>query len=298
MSGTPETELTRRGVVRGAAVGLAGAVGVGAATGPAAGQSTFDGWLDGVSNYDRVVDETGSEEVQVIVGAEANGGNLGFGPAAIRVSPGTTVVWRWNGKGGAHNVVANDGSFESELTADQGFTFRYTFEEPGTTKYYCQPHQTIGMKGVVVVEGEGGAGAGAGGGGEGATTGPSAGVATTFQALSGVLAGAFALVMAATGYVYGRYREPEPTGTGAGAGSGTGPGAGTGTADVPAAGETAPAGTAVEATATDAVRELGHDEFDPTGTAALLVAYFLIIALMWVFMYFVEFLGNGPTVIG
>ena len=46
------------------------------------------------------------------------------------------------------------------------------------------------------------------------------------------------------------------------------------------------------------VREIGHDEFDPIGTLALVGLYFLIVALLWVFMYFVEFLGNGPTVIG
>ena len=41
-----------------------------------------------------------------------------------------------------------------------------------------------------------------------------------------------------------------------------------------------------------------HDAFDPVGTAALLLVYFLVVGLMWLFMYFVEFLGNGPTVIG
>jgi hypothetical protein len=46
------------------------------------------------------------------------------------------------------------------------------------------------------------------------------------------------------------------------------------------------------------VREIGHDEFDPTGTAWLIVAYFVILVVLWVFMYFIEFLGNGPTVIG
>jgi len=44
--------------------------------------------------------------------------------------------------------------------------------------------------------------------------------------------------------------------------------------------------------------ELGHDDFDPFGTAALIVLYFLILVVLWVFVYFVEFLGNGPTVIG
>ena len=48
----------------------------------------------------------------------------------------------------------------------------------------------------------------------------------------------------------------------------------------------------------DLVREVGHDEFDPLGTATLIAIYFAILVVLWVFVYFVEFLGNGPTVIG
>lgn len=45
-------------------------------------------------------------------------------------------------------------------------------------------------------------------------------------------------------------------------------------------------------------RELSHDEFDPVGTAVLITMYFLLISGLWLFMYFVEFLGGGPTVVG
>lgn len=45
-------------------------------------------------------------------------------------------------------------------------------------------------------------------------------------------------------------------------------------------------------------RPLDHDEYDPTGTALLLFGYFLVLSAMWGFMYFVEFVGNGPTVVG
>lgn len=47
----------------------------------------------------------------------------------------------------------------------------------------------------------------------------------------------------------------------------------------------------------DIEREIDHDEYDPVGTLSLIVIYFLIIAFLWVFMYFVEFLGRGPTVV-
>lgn len=112
----------------------------------------FGGWFDGVGNFDGVVDETGSSEVTVTVGSSANGGNFGFGPAAVRVDAGTTVVWEWNGEGGSHNVAADDGAFESELVSEEGHTFSHTFEESGTAKYVCTPHESVGMKGAVVVE--------------------------------------------------------------------------------------------------------------------------------------------------
>ena len=45
-------------------------------------------------------------------------------------------------------------------------------------------------------------------------------------------------------------------------------------------------------------REIGHDEFNPIGTLTLIGLYFLILISMWFFMYFVEFVGNDPTVVG
>jgi halocyanin-like protein len=121
--------------------------------GSSGGARSFGGWMSGVENYDGVVDETGSSEVTVTVGAEGNGGHYAFEPAAIRVSTGTTVVWEWTGKGASHNVVAEEGGdMESELTQEKGFTFEHTFEEPGTVNYQCTPHVSLGMKGVVIVE--------------------------------------------------------------------------------------------------------------------------------------------------
>jgi halocyanin-like protein len=197
------TRITRRTVLRGA-TGAAGAGVVGAATGgSAAAQQGFDGWFDGVENYDGVVDETGRDEVTVTVGSQANGGNFGFAPAAVRVDPGTTVVWEWNGKGGSHNVVDDAGSFESELTAEEGYTFSQTFEETGVAKYFCVPHEALGMKGAVVVgdvdvgapaaSGSGDGGGGGGGGGDtgaGDAGGGGAGMDDSFLLVGGGLVGA------------------------------------------------------------------------------------------------------------
>ena len=164
----PERNVTRRAVLGGTvavATGLAGCSGGGTASGAAdstdgaAGDGEGTGtteavaaYLSNAGNYDGVVDETGASEVTVTVGSEANGGHFGFAPAAVRVSTGSSVVWEWTGLGSTHNVVAEDGSFESKLVAEEGHTFSRTFAEPRTVEYYCTPHRTMGMKGVVVVE--------------------------------------------------------------------------------------------------------------------------------------------------
>ncbi|MFC6873230.1 ba3-type terminal oxidase subunit CbaD [Halobellus marinus] len=46
------------------------------------------------------------------------------------------------------------------------------------------------------------------------------------------------------------------------------------------------------------VRQIDHDDFDPVGTLILIAIYMLIVGAMWIFMYFVEFLGGDLTVIG
>jgi halocyanin-like protein len=163
------------------------AVGVATAASPVAGRARaqeddFGEWFENVDNYDGIQNRTGNDQVTVTVGSEANGGNYGFDPAAIRVDPGTEVVWEW--RAGSHNVVHHEGDFESELTDEEGFTFTQTFDEDGVNLYYCTPHRDLGMKGAVVVgdvevdeeaagdgggDGEGGDGDG-GDGGDGGDT--------------------------------------------------------------------------------------------------------------------------------
>jgi halocyanin-like protein len=115
-------------------------------------KTAVDEWLSDVSNYAGIEDETGSSSVSVTVGAEGNGGNLAFGPAAIRVASGTTVTWEWNGKGSMHNVVDADGAFESDMVSEEGHTFSHEFTSAGVYTYSCTPHASLGMKGAVVVE--------------------------------------------------------------------------------------------------------------------------------------------------
>ncbi|MCD2203920.1 MULTISPECIES: halocyanin domain-containing protein [Halobacterium] len=151
------TAAGRRAFLKRAAL-VTGAAAAGGTTGTVTAQEgqNYDGWLADTSNFNGTYDYTGQDQVTVWVGASGNGGNFAFAPAAIRVDPGTEVVWEWTGKGGTHNVVDNAGNFESDIYSQAGKTYSRTFESEGTYKYLCVPHQTFGMKGVVVVGGSGG----------------------------------------------------------------------------------------------------------------------------------------------
>ena len=144
-----ETSCGRRTVLRGS-LGLAGAAAVGT---PASAQTDpYDGWFEDVGNYEGTVDLSGEETVEVLVGTGDQG--VHFEPPAIQVDPGTTVVWEWTGEGGEHNVVEEDAVFESERTAEEGFTFEHTFEEDDegeVFRYVCTPHEALGMLGAVAV---------------------------------------------------------------------------------------------------------------------------------------------------
>ena len=80
---------------------------------------------------------------------------------AVRVTPGTTVTWRWVPGAGEHSIVAEDGSFRSDLVAveaaenrdeqEDEHAFSHTFEDPGTYRYACERHRDQGMRGAVVV---------------------------------------------------------------------------------------------------------------------------------------------------
>ena len=95
-----------------------------------------------------------------------------FTPRDMTVAAGDTVTWEIDGDE-AHTVTAYEedlpdgadyfasGGFSSEEEAKDnlaegliqaGDTFEMTFEEPGTYRYYCIPHEADGMVGTIVVE--------------------------------------------------------------------------------------------------------------------------------------------------
>ena len=144
--------MTRRDLFR-VGVGAATAAAATGAAGPTYAQEEFDygGWFEDANNHDGTVDMTGEDEVIVEVGAGDN--SLAFGPPAVHVDTGTTVVFEWTGEGGTHNVAERESGkrYESDLASEAGTRYPLTFEGDGISTYVCTPHATVGMKGAVVV---------------------------------------------------------------------------------------------------------------------------------------------------
>ena len=118
------------------------------------GTGAIQDHLSEANNYDgSTADETGQSEVTIDVGGGPDG--KAFDPAAVRISAGTTVTWKWTGEGGSHNVSSVDdseSSFRSGPTTDEaGTTYEYTFDAAGTQLYVCEPHGPVGMKGGIDV---------------------------------------------------------------------------------------------------------------------------------------------------
>jgi halocyanin-like protein len=175
-------DVSRRAFMRTAAGATTTAVATGTAAaqeeggdgGSGGGPPDFGSWFSSTDNFDETVDETGNSEVTVQVGVDANGGAFGYGPAAVHVDNGATVQFEWTGEGGAHNVISDgEGPLDSGSAVDtSGVEYEHTFEEDGIYKYYCVPHEGLGMKGAIVVGSDyptassgGGDGGGGGGGG-------------------------------------------------------------------------------------------------------------------------------------
>ena len=161
--------MNRRDFLLGASAAAGGAAASGAA---AAQEGNTSGGNQSGSNTTGSGNMTGGNQSSgggggstktVEVGA---GSGTSFGPEEVTIAPGDTVVWEWTGEGGAHNVVAEDGAFNSGSPEEgSGITFEHTFQETGEFPYICEPHEAVGMVGTVIVQ-EGGASSGGGGGEE------------------------------------------------------------------------------------------------------------------------------------
>ncbi len=76
--------------------------------------------------------------------------NFSFGPATLTVAAGTTVVWT-NDDSDSHIVRSEaDPKLLNSPPLDTGDTFTFTFDKPGSYRYFCSIHPR--MRGTIVVQ--------------------------------------------------------------------------------------------------------------------------------------------------
>jgi plastocyanin len=76
--------------------------------------------------------------------------NFAFSPAILSVTPGTKVTWS-NSDEDAHTVTSADaGATFKSAALDTDDKFSFTFNQPGTYKYFCSIHPH--MVGTIVVK--------------------------------------------------------------------------------------------------------------------------------------------------
>lgn len=79
--------------------------------------------------------------------------NFAFSPATLDIQKGDVVHWIW--RNGSHSVTSGsnctaDGKFDSAVKS-AGFEFSQRFDEAGDYPYFCTPHCSFGMTGLIHV---------------------------------------------------------------------------------------------------------------------------------------------------
>lgn len=77
-----------------------------------------------------------------------------FAPDSLNVMTGDTVTWANRGRA-AHTTTSGtngnpNGKWDSR-NVQPGGSYSHVFTAAGTLPYYCSPHVSMGMKGVIVV---------------------------------------------------------------------------------------------------------------------------------------------------
>ncbi len=95
--------------------------------------------------------ETGTETAPADT-VEVDAINFSFSPSELTIEPNTLV--RWVNQTSTLHTVTPDGHTEWSDTSlpGMGDTFEHVFRAEGTFPYYCSPHRSAGMTGVVTVE--------------------------------------------------------------------------------------------------------------------------------------------------
>jgi plastocyanin len=93
------------------------------------------------------VAKSADDDVQIDIVANGDWTSWRYSPTTLTVQAGTTVTWK-NVGSQAVSVTSRDQLFDSHLL-DPGKSWSYTFDTPGTFRYFCVPYPW--MKGTLIV---------------------------------------------------------------------------------------------------------------------------------------------------
>ena len=95
-----------------------------------------------------ILEENVSKEHTITV----DGTNLRFYPDSLTINEGDTVKFMWGGEILPHNSVEENGVFDSgEPEREVDYSYTFGFDQAGSYNYFCEPHQAVGMDGVITV---------------------------------------------------------------------------------------------------------------------------------------------------
>ena len=79
--------------------------------------------------------------------------NLRFNPSEVTLQEGQAVRFVWGGQALPHNAVAKDGLFDSgDPSRDVDYRFVFENGTAGDYVFVCEPHESLGMVGTIIVE--------------------------------------------------------------------------------------------------------------------------------------------------
>ncbi|KTG09553.1 halocyanin [Haloprofundus marisrubri] len=121
---------------------------------PTTGIEEVDEWVQLSNTFDgTITDKTNTDTTTITTGAEGNRGTFAFDPVVLKISSGTTVQWEWAEDSGPHTVAFEDIDVRTdEVYTEAGVHLEYTFEEKGIYRYACEPHESLGGRGAIIVE--------------------------------------------------------------------------------------------------------------------------------------------------
>jgi plastocyanin len=93
------------------------------------------------------------EEAEEPVIITVDSTNFRFSPSSVTVNEGDTVRFFWSGQAIGHNAVEENGQFDSgEPARDVDYSFTFEVGMNGTYAFVCEPHESMGMVGQIVVK--------------------------------------------------------------------------------------------------------------------------------------------------